>query len=460
MTTPIPSAQFWARYPTSYRAAEMARLAGWITAGESGVVVGPAGVGRSTLLNFLCHRPDTLRRYLTTTVGPIVLIPVDLNNLPDNRLVTLYRVILRAFYEIGDRFDPALQPEITALYRKTEAARDPFLPQSALRELLLRFQAEATRIVLVMNRFDVFCQTATPQMTNTLRGLRDSFRNTLAFIMGMRHEVTYLSDLESIGPVRGILDTHICRVGPLNETDARDMIGRETGYLPTPLPETAVNLLLTLTGRFPGLIRVLCQEQWGVATEGSQAESVEAWLARPSVRHRLAMLWAGLTQEEQVALAALGQGGGSLLPDEVLARLAAKGMCRPTDQGWQINGTLLAAYAAAAADRSRGRVWLHEPTGDVYQGQARVENLTPLERALLRFFVEQPYRRHTHQDLIEAVWPDDVVKAGVSTEALYQLIRGARKKIEPDSNQPQYIINWRGRRESGYHFFPEGRPER
>jgi DNA-binding response OmpR family regulator len=78
---------------------------------------------------------------------------------------------------------------------------------------------------------------------------------------------------------------------------------------------------------------------------------------------------------------------------------------------------------------------------------------------LLRFLIHHPRARHTHSDLIEAAWPENiVVKENVSTEALYQVVRGIRRKIEPDTTQPHYLLTWRGQPEGGYQFFPEGKP--
>jgi DNA-binding response OmpR family regulator len=72
--------------------------------------------------------------------------------------------------------------------------------------------------------------------------------------------------------------------------------------------------------------------------------------------------------------------------------------------------------------------------------------------------VTHPRVRHTYTDLIEAAWPEDIHREGVSTEALYQLVRGLRRQIESTPSQPRYIVNWRGRPEGGYQCFPEGRP--
>src|SRR5690606_27781643 len=129
----------WTLYPASYRAREMEILAGWISAGESGSVVGLPGCGRSNLLGFLCHRPEVLESYLLPPIKSIVLIPVDLNNLPANNLSTLYRAMLRSFYRVRDQLDQTIQQSIVDLYEENRREKDAFLTQSALQELLLLF---------------------------------------------------------------------------------------------------------------------------------------------------------------------------------------------------------------------------------------------------------------------------------------------------------------------------------
>jgi DNA-binding response OmpR family regulator len=110
------------------------------------------------------------------------------------------------------------------------------------------------------------------------------------------------------------------------------------------------------------------------------------------------------------------------------------------------------------AGRSRGRVWIDAKTGQVFQGSKPVDDLQPLERTVLEHFLEQPYSRHTYTEIINAAWPAGVAREGVSNDALYQIIRKLRLKLEPDPGSPRYVINWRGTPEGGYQFYPEGRP--
>ncbi|MCA9948974.1 MAG: winged helix-turn-helix domain-containing protein [Anaerolineales bacterium] len=478
--------RFWTRFPPTYRSQEMKILAEWIMAGESGTVVSLSGAGRATLLGYLCRRPDVLQTYLRPTDRQVVLVPVDLINLPHYDLATLYRAILRSFYEIQQRFERTTQTRIRDWYRRTEAAQDPFLPQSALRELLIYFQGQETSIGLVINRFDRFCESATLQMINTLRGLRDSFKETLFYIVSLPQEVVYLSHLESIAPLRHILDTNVCWVDALNADDARQMIQYRTRHLARSINAQTmhqlVDYIVAITGGFPAFIRVACDWWLSVGNQASEVDWVDTLLQKQNMRHRLRELWNGLTQEDQVVLSELarhqiryepGIEGEAEAQSAVqkkgmqqfeqqytvlLPRLAARGVCRYSRFGWRINGHLLTAYAAANVGQSRGKIWVDAVTGAVFQGSKLLANLPPIGRSVLQFLTEHPHTRHTHTALIEAAWPDDVLKAGVTTEALYQAIRNIRKEIEPDPASPLYIINWRGQPEGGYQFFPEGRP--
>lgn len=460
----------WTRYPRTYRREEMETIAGWFVAGESGSVVGLPGVGRSTLLAYLHHRRDALAAYLPPAFSPAV-IPVDLNILPDYSVATLYRVILRAFYQTRGQFAESLQQTIARHYQQNKAMQDPFPPQSALLDLLTLFQARGTRVVWMLNRFGKFCAIATPEMIRTLRGLRDSFKDTLCYVVGLMHEIPYLPEKAVLDPLYEILDVNVCWVGPLREPDARAMLERELERADPQPAEEDVVILLDLTGSYPALIRVVCHWWLSEETKPARAEWVRACLRQDSIRRRLQHIWEYLTQEEQFFLFEWGKLRARsasrkekqrfiAAQEESVSRLHKKGVLRRTDGEWGCFGALFAAYVAEVGEYGRGRIWLAENTGDVYQGRTVVANLSPREREILRVFLQHPRQRLTYTAIIEAAWPDDVLVEGVTTEALYQSIRGVRKAIEPNPSQPVYVINWRGQPEGGYQFFPEGRPQR
>lgn len=491
----MSASRAWTAYRPGYRAKEMALLAGWIQAGVSGAVVGPAGGGKSNLLSFLGHRPDALQRYLPPDFlpGSVALVPVDLNILPTPDLATFYRVIFRSFNEVRHHFDPILQQMITDLYQKNWTTSDPFLLQSILYDLLRDFQAQQVRVVLILDRFDHFCRQATPQMLDTLRGLRDSFKDTLCFIVGMRREAAYLPDPGILRELYEILDSHVCWVGPMAEDDAWQLIAQETQItlserrgagepadtIFTLLPEEEIKHLLTLTGGYPALLKTACHWWQVTLNRPAMNEWETILLAERNVEYRLAEIWTSLTQEEQLALAEVekwyGQAKLALVRQTTtgqpkaardleiqhsaaLARLTAKGLCERTETGWRIFCDLLAAYIAVVKGRDSGKIWLDESSGELYQSQSLLEGLTPLERTALIFFIENPRERHTKRMLIDNIWPDEFAREGITDDSLYKVIQKLRQKIEPDPTKPSYLITWRGTPEGGYQFFPEGKP--
>jgi len=475
--------RFWKAYPANYRAKELKIIAGWISSGESGSVVGLLGSGRSNLLGFLCHRPEVLSSHLSVKAKAPVIIPVDLNNLPANTLSALYRVILRSFYRMRHHFEHTLQQRAIDLYLEVRAEQDPFLSQSALQDLLLLFQAQQTQVVLVLNHFDQFSQRVSVPMVNTLRSLRDEFKDTLCYIVGMAQETAYLPNPDALGDMYELLDNYVCWVGAMNEDDARNLIARAVHAAPLAPSAADARAMLALSGGYPALLRSVCH--WWLTTEDrpAHAEWITILLAERNFQHRLAEIWAGLTQEEQFVLSELqklqtmfedetGKRGGEMNDGaksgtysgffeqryKVLKRLAMKGVCVQTGKGWRIAADLLSAYVAQVKGRGKGRIWLEQKTGEIYQGQTVLKNLTALERSVLSFLIRHPRIRHTKTDLIVNAWPKDIRQYGVTDNSLYQVILSLRKEIEPVPGKQFYLVTWRGKPEGGYQFFPEGRP--
>jgi hypothetical protein len=76
--------------------------------------------------------------------------------------------------------------------------------------------------------------------------------------------------------------------------------------------------------------------------------------------------------------------------------------------------------------------------------------LTAKESLLLEFMVAHEGEVVEKDELVRAVWPEDVIfERGIRDDSLAQLVRRLRKKIEPDPGDPQLIHTIPGR---GYLF--------
>ncbi|GAB4117929.1 MAG: hypothetical protein Fur005_26120 [Roseiflexaceae bacterium] len=217
-------------------------------------MAGLVGCGRSNLLRYLCEYPGALQRYLPDSTLAVALVEVDLHDLPSSELADLYRSILHAFYWVRERFPPSLAEATTTIYLSYRATTDAFLVQKALYDLILAFQHHTMRVVLVMNRFDRFCETSsTPAMVNTLRSLCDRFKGTLSYIVGMRQAVTYMPNPALLGDMYELFDNRVCDVGAFNRADAQHMLNgllRTSRQVPT---DAETEMLLQLSAGTPPL---------------------------------------------------------------------------------------------------------------------------------------------------------------------------------------------------------------
>jgi DNA-binding winged helix-turn-helix (wHTH) protein len=88
----------------------------------------------------------------------------------------------------------------------------------------------------------------------------------------------------------------------------------------------------------------------------------------------------------------------------------------------------------------------HADTNTITKGELVLsENLTISEFRLLRFLLQNSNRVVEKEEIIAAVWKDAKSTAGVTDQALDQLLFRLRKKIEDDPNNPSHIQTIKGR---------------
>jgi DNA-binding winged helix-turn-helix (wHTH) protein len=462
----------WQSYPPTYRSLEVETLIQWMRLGESGSLLGPAGSGKSNLLGFLTHRPEVVVSHFPTGSPPAVVY-VDLNTLPIHDLSTLFRVVLRSLYEARTRLaqaDPAAPEFVEDCYHRVQAERDPFVTQSALREVLFALQAQDVRLALVLDPFDDFCRHADTGMLDNLRGLRDSFKTTLSYIVGLRQELVYLRDPEELGELFELLDIHQVWLGPMTQTDAAwalHQVTQPAGVTLTPAQEAA---LFDLTGGYPSLLRAAAL--WLVKHWPGPA--IEEWLpalrSQPSVHNRLREIWDGLTGQEQgvltrfrpAMLAAAANDRETFLgeiPDQdrrAQELLQAKGLLTAAEKGgWRLFSPLFAAFIGHLDDVAWGRIWYDAERGCFLHGDVELRHLSPKDTHLLHGFLAQPSSKvFTVEDVVRLAWSDEE-SSGVTSQAVQQAIRHLRMQIEPDPSAPVYLVT---EHRQGYRFFPEGAP--
>ncbi len=247
---------------------------------------------------------------------------------------------------------------------------------------------EAESLCLLFDRFDILQDGESGIVFNHLRVLRDAFKYQLTFVIAMRSPLPVDNELSELFFANTIW------LGPLSAEDARWSIESYFKRYGQRISPEEVVKIEQISGRYPAFLRAVCESyRAGVSLE------LGAMMASPAVKSRLDEFWQDAPDEER-----LGKAG--LLTNPLLQK----------SQPLQVDET----------------------------------TLTAKEQALWLALSAQPGDVCEKDDLIQSVWPEDVIfERGVRDDSLAQLIRRLREKIEADPSNPEWIITIPGR---GYLF--------
>ena len=393
----------WDAYPHDYRSREVAQICRAVCAGDCVSVIGLSGSGKSNLLGFLAHYES-----IPCSAGEgLPLVLVDCNRLGQPTPAAFYRLARRALHRLA----PAAQDPKAA----PDSDEDEFL---ALAELLNQIIRSQPRLCLLLDRFDaLIALEAFPHIASNLRSLRDDHKYSLTYVLASRQLLDPRTELAEL------FFAHTLWLGPLEKQDALWSARRDlsrlipTGRMPTgssPWDESTLEEIVAVTLGYPSLLRAVCEAY-------ADGAVLDAGVLRqhPSVAQRIQEFWADEPDGEALRLSRLQDH--PLLSTEIRA---AESPQPGREAEPQVSGT--------AADNA---------------------NLTAKEHLLLRYFLSRPNQVCEKDDLIQAIWPEEVIfSAGIRDESLAQLVRRLRTKIEADPSAPRYIHTIPGR---GYLYRPE-----
>ena len=212
-----------------------------------------------------------------------------------------------------------------------------------------------------------------------------------------------------------------------------------------------ISEILRLSSGIPALLKAICSWWLDVGRSMNLVQWQYALIQQPTIRYRLEEVFDGLSQEEHLTLSEWQRmfAASQFLPERTAAeqraeegalahyeqanlfllnRLREKGIFVRETAVFTLGSTLLASFLDETEGRGLGKIWMNEQTGDIYQGQRRIEKLTPLEKGVLHYMLKFPRAQHTKTDLMANAWPEDVVKEEITDGSLYRIISSVRKK--------------------------------
>ncbi|OGO32107.1 MAG: hypothetical protein A2Z16_01450 [Chloroflexi bacterium RBG_16_54_18] len=258
--------------------------------------------------------------------------------------------------------------------------------------------AGGQKVCILLDRFDILMeQFWFRTVSNNLRALRDRCKYSLTYLVAARKPLDRESEMAEL------FFGHTLWLGPLSYPDALWSARRDTARLLSGAGKIKVGDLermVEISGGYPSILRAVCE----AFAAGTPLEE-NALKSSPAVARRIAEFW----QDDP---------GGEALR---LSRLS--------NHSWL--GIKPRELRVANND---------------YYPEYDLSSLTAKESLLLRYLVANPGRVCEKDELVQAVWPEEVVfSRGIRDESLAQLVHRLRTKIEEEPENPKHILTSPGR---------------
>jgi hypothetical protein len=434
------------------REGDLIRSLECVADGECCSIVGVSNIGKSTFLRALS--PGAARTQHRGLMGKGVIVYVDLNLALQTTEQGFYEATLRNLLAVlrNRSSNVKLVSAAQEAYQTVVDPANPFLLPLAFENCLEAVCGlQDAMLVLLFDEFDEAFENIDPHLFVRLRALRDKHGQRLCYVTATDQTLQEIRREREAGEFCELFEGHTYHLGPLLDSDARALAHKWALQFKAELKPEDTDFLAQRAGGHPGLLltisRVLAKSRDEALLRPvavGHARVQERLDSDPNVRLECAKLWSDLKTNEQEALISLLAGGDT---SGSLESLTEKGLVSVTSAGVRV-------FAGQFEDfvRRQAKMRRREPRGvriDVEAGDVWVDGrlapvLTELEYKLLLLLYGNLGKICDKYKVVESVWGESYIDE-VDDARIEKLVSRLRDKIEPNPQEPRYVITVRGR---------------
>lgn len=430
-------------YRPSFREVETEKLMACARSGESALIVGISGVGKSNFFRHLLD-PRVQQMYLQEQAADTLFVRVNFHDAPDLELRTIYSLILEQMEMLGEVAEgeslgkPLLtesqMAELAAHHEALLDAGNDLLRARRAFRLALRYvlRTAGSRLVLLFDQFDDILWRADPRLFVNLRGLREAYKYRLSFFVFLRSSMTaFSSEDDQREEFYELLSSNVHGLHPYSEEDARAMLGRLAVRHGQTSNEAIASVLIEVSGGHAGLLRALYAAYLNdrLSPVGLTANKA---LEIYSVRLQCDSIWGSLSVPEQQVLLEQVRAGG--VPDQgrwAVQELVRKGVLLEDNTIFSPIFGLYVSQQEAAWNES---VYLDEKTRLVWVNGEERGTLSLKEYALFKLLYDHADELVPKEKLLEKGWPE-LTAENREDQWLSTHISRIRKKLAFEENE-------------------------
>ncbi len=440
--------QFEALYPENARSEEIARIVRYIKEGASCQLLSIPGVGRSTVLRMLANNKKVRIKHLGALHDKTHFVLVNFSEIRNRNLFDAMKFLFLSLADsLRERGMQADYEKVNALFKDALKFDDELVLFQALKEAIEYLSLERKlNIVMLFDRFEEYIPSVTSGFFTNLRSLRTRAKYQFSIVFSLNRPLEALLDPLQLSDYYEFVAGHNIYLS-LNDTVTTGYrvayIEKVTGKkLPVALSERVV----AETGGVGKLVKLSVENLLSTDEMPNKEKLPEYLFSQKLIQEFLSEICRSLTPSEQMTL--IRQNFEN---EEAVRYLMSVGILK--DKMIQI--ALFEQHISTHITELKT-----SPKKIVYDNAMNViklgdtilsDQLTLAEFKLLSFLLQSTGNVIGRDEIINVVWSEVKSTAGITDQAVDQLIFRLRRKIEADPNNPSHLLTVKGR---GFKFIP------
>lgn len=494
---------FESLYPENTRFAEIEKILGYIKEGNFCQIVGVPGIGKGALLRCLTYNRALRTKHLGENQKWLHFVLIDCKEARNKPVTDVIKLIFACLlHSVEQRGMVEEHARIQSWLEDSLKLGDDLLLRQNLKKTVeyLSLEKELT-IVLLLERFHTLTPRLTSEFFSFLSGLKDRTSYRFSVVFSVNRPLEQMIEQSMYEDVYPLIAGHTVFLALKDEPTLTFRLAYLQKTLQKQLSDAMKQEIIRYTG---GLLKMTltCAEEvlnsslssWPASPRGElvqdrsledsgvvplsgtpqndeKAGLWEFFLESKAVRNVSYEIWNALSPQEQSYLKKLSLAS-SRHPElvsgssEMLKHLACRQAGVQHDKNIheflenvriveknKFTIPLFEAFVQYRAEHlSDEKIAYNPETKDIAKGDTILTGkLTRSEFRLLKHCLEHPDRIMDRGELVSTVWSEAKSTAGVTDQAIDQLVFRLRRKIEDDPNAPKYLLTVKGR---GVRFIP------
>jgi hypothetical protein len=437
-------------YPEDSRSKEIGQLLSYIKEGNSAQLIGLPGAGRGNLLGFLAYNRSVRIKHLGEDEQ--LKYHFVLCNFSEIKNRPLFDVMKFLFLELSSSLHERRKEEeflvVDQMFKEALSYQDELVLFQGLKKAIDFLTLEKhISVVFLLERFETYIPLVTSEFFTNLRSIRSRAKYKFSVIFSVTRPLEDLLEPTLMADFYEFVAGHHVYLSLLDKAGIAfraEYLEKLTGQK---ISQITIDSILSLTAGHGKLTR-LAMEAASSQQHKSDSITEDFLLSLKTIQGALFEIWYFLTPDEQQDMLTLCQGRDCPLPNQFLQDV---GLIKDNAITIPLFATFVRERVAPATPKET-HISYNAETNTISKGDLILsKQLTASEFRLLRLLLENEDVVIDRERIIETVWKDSKSFAGVSDQAVDQLIFRLRKKIEDDPNNPKHIQTVKGR---GITFLP------